>query len=861
MGNEQLDTQSLKGYSVEVSIDSGGDMMSFVTGTMAISDVEARPTSLNTTMTDGGCVEEQGIILDVSSPLFARKEFVGNRCCQVCAADPECLYVFSNGRDCFLASRLEAGVVTVDIPDWTARELGNHLTENEDLMHTYWMDSEERRGDFCDVCRCEEGTETIDCRGKGLATVPKSFGRAFTPRTLDLRENPALVFLGSGSLADVGEGLRELRLPANMVHLGEDSLTELPLLRTVKFEGQEEDSRPVLQRGNIISGHDPDDYFGSVCCDRGTQVNLTFPEEGLTFCDATHVNAFERPGVDSAFFPFQRWTNPTVLKIISESSTIMSEAAESAEMCAEYCHMWKECGYFSYDSRLPNSEHTCNFFTDAGEGLETVCCIPDHFEDEAMTLPGWTAGKTPETRHIIDNARVMLEPQAIELTPENNYQESYDIFLGSTPLRGSVQVVPTLLGGEGLNISVWPPKVGFFNNQTRATIFIKAATIEPGTPSLALGIRNVIRSCDEAFTSFAGGIKSMEETTTVSIAVNIPPKQIQEDHFGPLAIISTILGTIATVHVLIITASVEKARKTPVIRMAQIEFLRLLLAGLLLISVGAIVAAVPPSNGTCVSAVWLLNIGYTLELIPTVVKVAALNKLMTAGKKLKRVKVEKKKLLRAVALIMVLVVAFVTLWTALDPPEKESETTMVISDQGITTATTTYYCSSDNSIWNLLALGWNALMLFAASLLAFQSRKIKLRGLNEAASLAFMIYSQFMFVLLRIVLLLLAGNLQGRVRDQARSILFSVDVIATLWIYFIPKLCKEPSTRRGFRQGGSLLARYRQYSARIQGYGTHGETITRGTTSGDQPSKEDQDKSEMGVSPWEEEKEEEKEEE
>lgn len=190
-------------------------------------------------------------------------------------------------------------------------------------------------------------------RGKNLPVVPKTFNKTkgekwFVPRILDLRENPNLVLLGSGSLLSLAGGLKELYLPKEMIHLGEQSLDNLPNLTHVFFEGQERSAHPSFAGGNIIARRN--DFFGAVCCGLGKKTQLAWPANGLTFCNTTHVNVNDPPGIDSAYEPFGRYRDPTVLRVLFPSSDFMSEAAESAGACAEFCSMNGGCRYFSYDS-------------------------------------------------------------------------------------------------------------------------------------------------------------------------------------------------------------------------------------------------------------------------------------------------------------------------------------------------------------------------------------------------------------------------------------------------------------------------------------------------------------------------------
>ena len=120
-----------------------------------------------------------------------------------------------------------------------------------------------------------------------------------------------------------------------------------------------------------------------------------------------------------------------------------------------------------------------------------------------------------------------------------------------------------------------------------------------------------------------------------------PRLQRKEEKAGPLLYVSTTLGAVTVSLVLLTGASVYCQQTRRVIRVAQIEFLWLLLAGALLISMGAIVAGTPPTNGSCVAEIWLIALGYTLELVPLIVKVAAINRLMHASRRMRQVKLQR----------------------------------------------------------------------------------------------------------------------------------------------------------------------------------------------------------------------------
>eukprot|EP00957_Ditylum_brightwellii_P044704 3389550-Ditylum_brightwellii.AAC.1 len=147
------------------------------------------------------------------------------------------------------------------------------------------------------------------------------------------------------------------------------------------------------------------------------------------------------------------------------------------------------------------------------------------------------------------------------------------------------------------------------------------------------------------------------------------PRVIREgaDNTG-LFISSMVLACLSISLVLVAGVVVVCKKDTRVVKYAQLEFLLLLLSGALLISIGAILLAVPATDGICGASIWFVNLGYTLELVPLIVKVAAINKLMVAAKKMRRVVVRRKPLFYGVA---------------------DS-----ISESGETIVTVTYFCTS-----------------------------------------------------------------------------------------------------------------------------------------------------------------------
>ncbi len=292
-----------------------------------------------------------------------------------------------------------------------------------------------------------------------------------------------------------------------------------------------------------------------------------------------------------------------------------------------------------------------------------------------------------------------------------------------------------------------------------------------------------------------------------------------------LSYVSTIVGVVATIIVFVTAFGVYKFRKTQAIVYAQIEFLFVLLAGAFLVAVGATIQGLPPTNGSCVTMTWLINLGYTMEMVPLIVKVAAINRMMSAARQMRRIVVKRISLFGAVIFLCLVMLVFLAVWTAVDMPRKQDvfELTSGIDKDGATIVEVSYYCASESRGWEYGAVGWSALLLLCATVIAYQTRNVQ-RQWNESRPLATMIYSHFVFVVLRILTVALRAQLSPPTLQQVQSLFFSVDTIAGLAIYFIPKLAvseeEESSSAWSSTRGNHAQRRT------ISGLNNHVTTMT-----------------------------------
>jgi hypothetical protein len=265
----------------------------------------------------------------------------------------------------------------------------------------------------------------------------------------------------------------------------------------------------------------------------------------------------------------------------------------------------------------------------------------------------------------------------------------------------------------------------------------------------------------------------------------------------PLFYVAVALSMGACVLITLVAISTFQQRKKRVIAILQVEFLGLLLTGLMLVAVGCVILALPPgqddtSNVSCTIPVWLINLGYTIELVPLMVKISAINHLAQAALQMRRVKFHRGSLFAKVFGLCTIVVVYLTVWTVLDNPRRknEYEVTGRINEWGENMVTVSYYCDSNSVVWGYACLAGHGILLLCASVLVFQTRKLP-NDINESRVLATLVYTQFLFLLLRTVITMLGDAIP--VTDLARyqAMILSVDVMATCCIYFFPKLLWE----------------------------------------------------------------------
>ena len=277
------------------------------------------------------------------------------------------------------------------------------------------------------------------------------------------------------------------------------------------------------------------------------------------------------------------------------------------------------------------------------------------------------------------------------------------------------------------------------------------------------------------------------------------PRKVQTDAYNHnrevLFGLALGVGSFVAVLVLATAALTYWWRRRPLLVFAQVGFLYILLLGLFFVVVGAVLEALEPNDWSCMAQYWFITLGYTLELVPLIVKVSAIHRMMQAARKMRRITLNHRQLYGTVFIIALVTAIVLSIWTIVDPSQRRDQITLHperVTERGETVVTVTYFCSSEHNdtLWRYLSLSWQLILLLSATVLSFHTRKTR-KDLNESSSLGTLIYSHFFFVMLRCITLVLeetGETVDKNTLEGLRSLIFSVDVFVALNIYFTPKM-------------------------------------------------------------------------
>ncbi|GFH47769.1 hypothetical protein CTEN210_04244 [Chaetoceros tenuissimus] len=280
------------------------------------------------------------------------------------------------------------------------------------------------------------------------------------------------------------------------------------------------------------------------------------------------------------------------------------------------------------------------------------------------------------------------------------------------------------------------------------------------------------------------------------------PREVSDREFTVLFRFALAFGVIAFVVLLATAGLTWYWRKEQVMRYAQVDVLCWYVLGRTVVNVAAISNVVEKNEVSCVLQDWGVMLGITMELVPLLTKVSAINKITTASMHFQRVNVNTRRLKITLVAVLSGVLLYLIIWTVVDRPtpipfynHDDVHSTDFNDDKnaqiGIIQAIFVKRdcaCESKSQIWKLLRFAWEFGLLLSATVLAVQSRDV-ISELNESKYLIFVIYGHFLFLIMRLVLYVtfLSNSLVPGIFQGVTSIVLSVDSICAICIYFIPK--------------------------------------------------------------------------
>jgi len=135
----------------------------------------------------------------------------------------------------------------------------------------------------------------------------------------------------------------------------------------------------------------------------------------------------------------------------------------------------------------------------------------------------------------------------------------------------------------------------------------------------------------------------------------------------------------------------------------------------------------------------------------------------------------------------------------------------------------------------VVSVGTQTAFLLCGSLLAFMTRKTK-NDINETNTVAILIYSNFICVLLRTILVLLVNTIDATLWNLSQSVILSVDVLASIIIYFVPKFLESEhdnnnnNNNNNYGRQKRRSSRLENFSIQNMGWGNPTSTTPRTST-------------------------------
>ena len=376
VGNAKLDRKKIDAYRFTVvvphylrdTVEGAIELRSLTCIDDGAPDDRCAVDSNHDEQARASCEKIDGVRFQTSKA-YERVEWGYQSCCELCARDQRCLYFAVDTTfvplaleypSCYLFDHVE-----LERPPWldVTPPAGEAF-----VVEAFWVKDAAKQGTLCERCAC--GIDgAADCRGRDLATVPAP-SKGFNASSIDLSDNPRLVFIGKGALCKSHPHVVRLAL-SDGVYLDPDALRDLP----DELEVDVVNGVPP-KAGNFIV--DAGDAFDSVCCSRGATI------AGLTFCE----KGDDAPWADATFERLEedawqaRYGDLPPFEVLVAGSFFLAEAAESAEKCAAICARTQfpaKCAAYSWQSPPDGYGGTKCLLHGAAPTTDVATCVEIKF--------------------------------------------------------------------------------------------------------------------------------------------------------------------------------------------------------------------------------------------------------------------------------------------------------------------------------------------------------------------------------------------------------------------------------------------------------------------------------------------------
>ncbi|CAL8112896.1 unnamed protein product [Orchesella dallaii] len=223
----------------------------------------------------------------------------------------------------------------------------------------------------------------------------------------------------------------------------------------------------------------------------------------------------------------------------------------------------------------------------------------------------------------------------------------------------------------------------------------------------------------------------------------------------------------------------------------------------------------------CTLRKWCLSIGFTLGYGAMFSKVWRVHRLTTKNKSATKHKIQPWKLYLLVATLVAIEVIYLTIWTLVDPLRRVVESFQPEFpddlEEDIRIMPQLEHCESyHNNIWLGITYSFKGLLLIFGLFLAYETRSLKVRHINDSRLVAMSIYNVAVLCLITTpVTMIISSQQDASFAFVALAIIFSSMI--TMGLVYIPKVAEviregnERSDRSSAPDGGTTKEEEERY--------------------------------------------------